>query len=434
MKNLIIIIYTTIYRKGGDKFARVAKTMAKLKSADNQEVICKSIETKQEIKDLFTSIKGENKLIDEFHFIGHAGMYGPMYGSVEFPEQFSPYEIKIMNIPFSSAAKAYFHTCRSARWFAPYFARMKNVTTYGYHWYTAFSLKKDRFKVDLKSNQAADLYCFGCKGRKSHGYLATVKKFLGLMEAEPMVEFIPGQGDIDDTYNSVVDLYHNVFKNIKVRKDEYKWIVNHLPENKNIRVLDIGCGNGALLRELSNRIDVGIGVDTSQNFIKIASEYNRDYKNVSFQKIDSHILPFDNNSFDVIISMLSFRYLDWDPVLDEIERVLIRTGKLLIVDMVTAPVKSNEIFSFLKYKLINYFNKYSNKEFNSNLNRLVADPGWKNMLKYNPIRSQHEMKWYLESRFPRRKIEIINLGYNSRILAFDSINMNNLNKIELSYP
>ncbi|MGY8809377.1 MAG: class I SAM-dependent methyltransferase, partial [Fidelibacterota bacterium] len=175
-------------------------------------------------------------------------------------------------------------------------------------------------------------------------------------------------------------------------------------------------------------------VDASEDFISLAKDYNKDIKNINFQKIDSHLLPFEDNSFDVVISMLSFRYLDWDPILIEIERVLSETGKLLIVDMVTAPIKWKEIPLFVKYKTINYINKYKNREFNLNLNKLVSDSNWKNMLKYNPIRSEHEMKWYLESRFPNRKAEIINLSYNTRILAFDSINMSNLKKIKLSYP
>jgi len=434
MKNLIVIIYTTKYRKGGDKFARVAKTMASNLESESNDIICTAVESKKEIKDLFTTLKQENKLISEFHFIGHAGMYGPMYGTVSYPEQFSPFELNTLDIPFEKSAKAYFHTCRSARWFAPYFSRINNVTTYGYHWYTAFSLDKDRFKIDFKNDLRKELYCFGCKGRKSHGYIASFKKLIGLMRAEKMVEFNPSQRKIDNTYDTVVNLYHNTFKDIKVRKDEYNWIANNLPKDKRIKVLDIGCGNGALLRELSNRIEKGAGVDVSENFISLAKNYNKDIKNINFQKIDSHLLPFEDNSFDVVISMLSFRYLDWDPVLIEIERVLSKTGKLLIADMVTAPTKWKEIPLFVKYKIINYINKYKNREFNSNLNQLVSDPNWKNMLKYNPIRSEHEMKWYLESRFPNRKAEIINLGYNTRILAFDSINMNNLKKIELSYP
>ncbi len=51
---------------------------------------------------------------------------------------------------------------------------------------------------------------------------------------------------------------------------------------------------------------------------------------------------------------------------------------------------------------------------------MVRDQRWQNMLKYNPMRSEHEMKWFLESRFPGQKTQLINIGWNSRILAFKS--------------
>ena len=72
---------------------------------------------------IFDDFKSTGKQIGEFHFIGHSGMYGPMYGTVKYPEQFSPYEIRNLDIPFANDAEAYFHCCRSARWFAPFFAR-----------------------------------------------------------------------------------------------------------------------------------------------------------------------------------------------------------------------------------------------------------------------------------------------------------------------
>ena len=52
--------------------------------------------------------------------------------------------------------------------------------------------------------------------------------------------------------------------------------------------------------------------------------------------------------------------------------------------------------------------------------RLTADPQWQEMIRYNPIRAQHEFVWYLESRFPGQKVEVLNVGWQSRVLAFDS--------------
>jgi len=432
-KEIILITYTTAYRKGGAKFKRVAKTMEK-SFADGEYVSVKEVNSKAELKAVFSEIKAQGDVLKTFHFIGHSGMYGPMFGSVSFPEQFSPHEIKQLEIPFSEGAKAYFHCCRSARWFAPFFAREKGVITYGYHWYTTFSAEKAYFKLDKSSDEAAPLYCFGCPGLKSHGVFTSAKKYMGKVPAENLKEFLADDNIIDKSYDKVAQKYAEVFSDIRVRKDEYQWIMEHLPKRKDLKVLDIGCGNGALLRQLSSKIDQGIGVDVSANLLELAKSTNSSLQNLDFKLIDGPNLPFEANRFDVVISMLSFRYLDWDPIMAEISRVLKEEGKLLVIDMVTTKVKTKEYPKLFWDKARQYVARFQYADFYKKLQHMVNTKAWKEMLKYNPIRSEHEMKWYLESRFPERKVEIINIGMHSRIIAFDSVNMKNVKNLQLSYP
>lgn len=420
MKKLAVIIFTTEYKKGGDKFKIVAQTLSKEKAIEGFDIICHAINSKQELVHLFKGIEDRNNKILEFHFIGHSGMYGPMLGSKSYPEQFSPYELQNLSIPFADNAVARFHACRSARWFAPYFARVQNVKTYGYHWYTSFSQKKDKFKFTLLNKNKSDLYLIGCPGLKSHGIIATIKKFLGFMKAENWKEFEPSHEPIDRTYNQVADLYSATFEDIKVRRDEYKWITKHLPDSNTISILDIGCGNGALLKELRHEIQYGVGVDVSDNLIKNAQTQNKQYNNLEFVKINGPVLPFDDDTFNVVISMLSFRYLDWDPIIEEINRVLKNKGKIIIIDMVTSPIKMWEVPMFLKNKFDHYLSKIKQPVYHHNLNKLVTHKGWRKMLNYNPIRSKHEMEWYLISRFPDSSIKTLNIGLHSRIIAFEA--------------
>jgi ubiquinone/menaquinone biosynthesis C-methylase UbiE len=430
---MILIVYTTIYRKGSDKFARIAETMRKEKQRESEtEIRCEGIVSKKDLNSIFKKISDEGKQIDEFHFIGHSGMYGPMYGSVEYPEQYSPYELKHLQIPFSPTAKAFFHCCRSARWFAPFFARVFNVETSGYYYYTSFT--SDNSKYKRVNENSKNVYAIGCIGRKSHGIRGSIKKYSGMPVLEKMKSFKPEELNVDTTYNKVAELYDNVFQDIKVRKDEWKWLCKHFPQNKEITVLDIGCGNGALLKELSGRIKQGIGMDLSAGIIEKAKKLNAASKNISFQQIDGPFLKIENQSVDVVISLLSFRYLDWDPLMDEIKRILKPGGKVLIIDMVTVPVKWNEYPQLIKSKINHFKQRFTNPVFYKNLKRLTTDAEWKSMLKYNPIRSEHEMKWYLESRFPGKKVDKINVGWNSSILAFDSGNIENIKDIYLTYP
>ncbi len=432
--NIIVIIYTTVYRKGGLQFSAVAETLADEKRSGEPQtpIVCRAVESKRDVLRTLAEIREAGQKIGELHFVGHSGMYGPMFGTVEFPEQFSPYEWEHLDIPFAANASAYFHCCRSARWFAPFFARTFNVKAYGFFWYTTFSRSKTKYAAAGEST-AKPLYTIGCKGRKSHGYMASVQKRLGFMHAEEMKSFEPSAVNGADTYNEVAELYDAAFTDIRVRQDEWKWLNKHLPDGK-IDVLDIGCGNGALLNVLSDRIGSGIGVDESASILHRARLRNSDISNVRFESIKGPILPFPDNSFDAVISLMSFRYLDWDPLLHEVKRVMRPGGKLLIIDMVTVPVATREYPRLLKDKLRTMKNQKTNASFDAALKKLVSHPDWKKMLEYNPIRSEHEMKWYLESRFPGHKVEILNMAWNSRIVVFDSGPVENGVEAKLTYP
>ena len=432
-KNVILIIYTTKYRLGGSQFPVVADTFAAEKrEVLDVEVVTRAVESKRDVLQTLIEIHDQGKQICEFIFVGHSGMYGPMFGTVAFPEQFSPFEWEQMEIPFAADATAAFYCCRSARWFAPFFARTFNVPTYGFFWYTTFSRSKEKF---VAAGDSADgkLFTIGCKGRKSHGFAASAQKRLGFMPAEEMKRFEPRPPDGDTSYDHVAELYDAAFQDIRVRKDEWRWLNEHLPTGKT-RVLDIGCGNGALLNALSSRIASGIGVDESGGIIERARVKNSEISTLKFEMIRGPILPFGDGSLDVVISLMSFRYLDWDPLLAEIKRVTKPGGKFLIIDMVTVPVSVSEYPRLLMDKLRATRDRTKNAAFDTALKKLVSHADWKKMVEFNPIRSEHEMKWYLESRFPGQKMETLNMAWNSRIVAFDSGPVENGIEVKLSYP
>ena len=429
----VLIIYTTKYRKGGTQFPVVAETLAdERRNIGAENVVCRAVESKRDVLKELAEIRDAGRKLSDFHFVGHSGMYGPMFGTTAFPEQFSPYEWEHMEIPFAENASAYFHCCRSARWFAPFFARTFNVKAFGFFWYTTFSRSKAKYAAAGDSTDKP-LFTIGCKGRKSHGYLASAQKRLGFMPAEEMKSFEPSAVNGADTYNEVAELYDAAFTDIRVRQDEWRWLNEHLPEGK-IDVLDIGCGNGALLNALSSRIGSGTGVDESSSILERARIRNSENPNLNFEMIKGPVLPFPDSSFDIVISLMSFRYLDWDPLLHEIKRVTRPGGKFLIIDMVTVPVAAAEYPRLLKDKLRTMKSQKQNARFDAALKKLVSHPDWKKMLEYNPIRSEHEMKWYLESRFPGQKMEILNMAWNSRIVAFDSGPVDRGVEAKLAYP
>jgi len=148
-QGVVWIGYTTKYREGGPLFARTAQTLANSK-ARSGDVICVPVERKQDFRDAMNALARNKRTIAQLHFVGHSGMYGPMFGTVDWPEQMSPHEWREQVIPFAKGGEAFFHCCRSARWFAPFFARTFGVPASGYHWYTTFSTRANRFAMPHK--------------------------------------------------------------------------------------------------------------------------------------------------------------------------------------------------------------------------------------------------------------------------------------------
>ena len=99
------------------------------------------------------------------------------------------------------------------------------------------------------------------------------------------------------------------------------------------RVLDVGCGTGALLSCLSKQHRAGqlAGVDPVPEMLAVASR--RLPAEVLLRNGWAERLPFDDEQFDVVISCNVFHYVR-QPVaaLREMSRVLVPGGRLVITD------------------------------------------------------------------------------------------------------
>ena len=126
---MIWIGYTTLYRTGGSKLAAAARTLAAAKRRQHPErtVRLVAVERKAEFIDEMVRAAERGGTINELHLLSHSGMYGPMFGTTKWPEQFSPHEWRSLEIPFAEGGEAFFHACRTARWFAPFFCRTLSV-------------------------------------------------------------------------------------------------------------------------------------------------------------------------------------------------------------------------------------------------------------------------------------------------------------------
>jgi ubiquinone/menaquinone biosynthesis C-methylase UbiE len=101
------------------------------------------------------------------------------------------------------------------------------------------------------------------------------------------------------------------------------------------RVLEIGCGTGAVTRALARRsgVAVAIGVDPSPVFIAKAEELAAGIGNVEFAVGDGRALQFGDGDFDTVVVHTTLCHVpEPDAVLIEAMRVLRPGGTLAICD------------------------------------------------------------------------------------------------------
>lgn len=117
---------------------------------------------------------------------------------------------------------------------------------------------------------------------------------------------------------------------------------NTLIEQANIlsghRVLDFGCGTGTLIIIAKNKHPEStiIGIDVDEKIIDIAKKkIARQRLNIEIDKYDGNALPYENESFDKVISSLVFHHLIGEQkgnILKEIYRILKPNGEIHIAD------------------------------------------------------------------------------------------------------
>lgn len=138
--------------------------------------------------------------------------------------------------------------------------------------------------------------------------------------------------------------------------------------NKNISVLDLGCGGGNIDGYLKNKYPLWkiTGVDISSNSLKIAK---KTFPNISFLESSADNLPLKTESIDLVVSFDTLEHFsNLEKVLDETKRVLKKNGFLYVAIPLE---KQFPTIYWLMYKLgwrgkkefaghVNFFN---NQEF-----------------------------------------------------------------------
>ncbi len=110
---------------------------------------------------------------------------------------------------------------------------------------------------------------------------------------------------------------------------EWETLEKLLPQFKDKRVLDLGCGFGWHCQyAMEHGAKSVTGVDLSENMLQTAKE--KTDKSINYIKMPIEDISFNNNSFDAVISSLAFHYIEnFQPVAEKIVSYLVPGGEFV---------------------------------------------------------------------------------------------------------
>ena len=138
-----------------------------------------------------------------------------------------------------------------------------------------------------------------------------------------------------DHYNILSEGYDELYG--EEQKAKAKLILDNIDINKEDSLLDIGCGTGIATNLFPcNKT----GIDPSEKLLEKA--------NFPVKKAKAESLPFEDNQFDIIISLTALHHCDIEKALKEAKRV----GKRLFIFSI---LKKANNFNNIKEKIEEYF-------------------------------------------------------------------------------
>ena len=138
----------------------------------------------------------------------------------------------------------------------------------------------------------------------------------------------------------------------------YDYALSQIPlENK--KVLEVGSGRGGGASFIARYYNPKLmtGLDYSRSAIELSNKIYNNVSNLKFVKGDAENLPFDDNTFDVIILRDVFEHIPRSTVataLCECRRVLKENGRFCISFPPWSYIYASHLFEYLRTVLVRF--------------------------------------------------------------------------------
>ena len=116
------------------------------------------------------------------------------------------------------------------------------------------------------------------------------------------------------------------------------WMVDMLPLDPEFRILDVATGTGHLSRAIAPHVRQVVAIDMTPKMLEKAKEESKraGLDNINFEEGDAAALPYQDNSFDIVVSRLALHHFEKPQLqLGEMVRVCKSDHAVGIIDLIS---------------------------------------------------------------------------------------------------
>ena len=175
-----------------------------------------------------------------------------------------------------------------------------------------------------------------------------------------------------------------------------KKLLKNQPKNKTITIVDLGCGNGDILRDISkfgrknNYSFKLIGIDANLAATEYAKELSKEYSELSFKTMDILSEDFKKQSYDVVLCTLFLHHFKNEELISFLKTT---------TDKATIGVVVNDLhrhkLAYYLFKLIGFFikNKMVRQDGLTSVLRAFKREDLENIAKEMKVHFSIQWKW-----------------------------------------
>jgi 2-polyprenyl-3-methyl-5-hydroxy-6-metoxy-1,4-benzoquinol methylase len=175
-----------------------------------------------------------------------------------------------------------------------------------------------------------------------------------------------------------------------------KNLLKNQSKNKTITIVDLGCGNGDILRDVAkfgrkNNYSFNlIGIDANLAAIEYAKELSKEYSELSFKTIDVLSEDFKKQSYDVVLCTLFLHHFKNEELISFLKT----TTNKATIGVVVNDLHRHKLAYYL-FKLIGFFikNKMVRQDGLTSVLRAFKRKDLENIAKEIKVHFSIQWKW-----------------------------------------